>query len=275
MTDAVRFSGRMLSFSIVTMMSSDLNQVRQTLEKLLSREREQIPVVLDSAVPQELAKLLTVVRDAGLQPIAVVDGLLTEQAALFKLAVFPKSMKLKSVRSQSAESEPAQTDSLEADAPSASIAAATLSVHPSSQDGSAQDGSTQDSSAQDSSTQDSLDTGGASKTKVYDDVLRSGQSVSNLEGDLVMVNGVNNGSEVIATGSLHIYGKAQGRLVAGATGAEDAMIFCEHLDPTLVSIAGIFCLPDSIPKALIGKAVYIKHEKDTGLVFTAMNPTLQ
>lgn len=112
-------------------------------------------------------------------------------------------------------------------------------------------------------------------TMIYDKVLRSGQSISNSEGDMVVTNGVNNGAEVIATGSLHVYGKAQGRLVAGATGEPTAGIFCQHFDPTLVSIAGVYCLRENMPEELIGKAVVIKHEKENGLTFTAMNPAIQ
>ncbi|BBI69251.1 hypothetical protein PKHYL_34420 [Psychrobacter sp. KH172YL61] len=46
-----------------------------------------------------------------------------------------------------------------------------------------------------------------------------------------MTNSVNSGAEAITDNSLHVYGRAQGRLVAGATGDKDARIFAKSLTP--------------------------------------------
>lgn len=109
------------------------------------------------------------------------------------------------------------------------------------------------------------------RTMIHDRMVRSGQSINNAEGDLVLMDGINDGAEAIATGSLHVYGNASGRLVAGATGEPSASIFCQKLSASLVSVAGVWCTKEDIPKDKLNKAVYIKYEEETGLVFTLMN----
>ncbi|MFP3353622.1 septum site-determining protein MinC, partial [Pseudoalteromonas sp. SIMBA_153] len=53
---------------------------------------------------------------------------------------------------------------------------------------------------------------------IYDQMLRSGQSLNHVGGDLILTSSINSGAEAITDNSLHVYGRAQGRLVAGATG---------------------------------------------------------
>ena len=59
--------------------------------------------------------------------------------------------------------------------------------------------------------------------------------------------------------------------MAGATGDKDARIFCQRFDPSLVSVAGTYCLHDDIPKEMIDKAVQVSYDEQKGLVFTLMN----
>ncbi len=70
--------------------------------------------------------------------------------------------------------------------------------------------------------------------------LRSGQQVYARGGDLVMLAAVNDGAEVIADGSIHVYAPLRGRAVAGARGDTQARIFATHMQPQLVSIAGTY-----------------------------------
>ena len=86
-------------------------------------------------------------------------------------------------------------------------------------------------------------------------------------GDLVLTDSVNNGAEAITDNSLHVYGRAQGRLVAGATGDKDARIFCQRFNPSLVSVAGTYCLHDSIPEEMIDQPVQVRFVEGQGLVF--------
>ncbi len=56
--------------------------------------------------------------------------------------------------------------------------------------------------------------------------VRSGQSIICLEGDVTIVGSVASGAEVIAGGSIHVYGALCGRAIAGATIGPKAQIFC-------------------------------------------------
>ena len=57
-----------------------------------------------------------------------------------------------------------------------------------------------------------------SRTLHQDDPVRSGQQVYARGGDLVVTKLVANGAEVIADGSIHVYGALRGRALAGAQG---------------------------------------------------------
>ena len=55
-------------------------------------------------------------------------------------------------------------------------------------------------------------------TKVISTPIRSGQQVYAKDSDLVILNHVSAGAEVIADGSIHIHGSLRGRAIAGASG---------------------------------------------------------
>jgi septum site-determining protein MinC len=55
---------------------------------------------------------------------------------------------------------------------------------------------------------------------------------------LVVLGVVSFGAEVIADGSIHVYGPLRGRAIAGACGDRQARIFALSMQPQLVSIAG-------------------------------------
>lgn len=75
---------------------------------------------------------------------------------------------------------------------------------------------------------------------VIDKPLRSGQQVYAKGRDLVVMAMVNPGAEVIADGSVHIYGALRGKAIAGARGNTKAMIFAQSMEPELISIAGVY-----------------------------------
>jgi septum site-determining protein MinC len=75
---------------------------------------------------------------------------------------------------------------------------------------------------------------------VIDKPLRSGQQVYAKGRDLVVLAVVNPGAEVIADGSVHIYGALRGKAIAGARGNVNARIFAQCMEPELVSIAGVY-----------------------------------
>ncbi len=92
--------------------------------------------------------------------------------------------------------------------------------------------------------------------------VRSGQQIYAENRDLTVVTAVGAGAEVIADGSIHIYGALRGRALAGAQGNEKARIFCREFHAELVAIAGHYKVLEDIPKDLRGKAVQIWLDKE-------------
>ncbi len=89
---------------------------------------------------------------------------------------------------------------------------------------------------------------------VIDHPIRSGQSVVFEKGDVTILGSVASGAEVMAGGSVHIYGALRGRAIAGLAGNAKARIFCTKLQAELIAIDGIYQTADDMPAALIGKA---------------------
>jgi septum site-determining protein MinC len=97
---------------------------------------------------------------------------------------------------------------------------------------------------------------------VISEPVRSGQSVMFPEGDVTVIGSVASGAEVIAGGSVHIYGALRGRVMAGSLGNASARIFCRKLEAELVAIDGIYKMAEDMDPQLIGKAVQLWLEGD-------------
>lgn len=92
--------------------------------------------------------------------------------------------------------------------------------------------------------------------------VRSGQQIYADNRDLTVLATVGAGAEVLADGSIHIYGALRGRALAGAQGNEKARIFCREFHAELVAVAGHYKVLEDIPKELRGKAVQIWLENE-------------
>lgn len=75
---------------------------------------------------------------------------------------------------------------------------------------------------------------------IIDTPVRAGQRIYARGTDLIVMAAVNNGAEVIADGSIHVYAPLRGRALAGASGNTDARIFTLSMEAELVSIAGMY-----------------------------------
>ena len=95
-----------------------------------------------------------------------------------------------------------------------------------------------------------------------DENVRSGQSVSFPKGDVTIIGSVASGAEVIAGGSIHIYGALRGRAIAGAMGDAKARIFCRKLEAELIAIDGLYKTADDMPQNLRGKPAKISLDGD-------------
>jgi septum site-determining protein MinC len=89
----------------------------------------------------------------------------------------------------------------------------------------------------------------------HEGAVRSGQQVYARDRDLVVTGAIANGAEVIADGSIHIYGSLKGRAMAGAQGDAKARIFVSDFRAELVAIAGHYRVFEQIPKDLEGQSV--------------------
>lgn len=92
--------------------------------------------------------------------------------------------------------------------------------------------------------------------------VRSGQQVYAENRDLTVLTAVGAGAEVIADGSIHIYGALRGRALAGAQGNEQARIFCREFHAELVAVAGHYKVLEDIPRELRGKPVQVWLDKE-------------
>ena len=87
--------------------------------------------------------------------------------------------------------------------------------------------------------------------------VRSGQQVYAQQRDLTVLSGVGAGAEVIADGSIHVYGALRGRALAGAHGDESARIFCREFHAELVAIAGQYKVFEDLPADVRGRPAQV------------------
>jgi septum site-determining protein MinC len=110
----------------------------------------------------------------------------------------------------------------------------------------------------------------ASGTLVIDKPLRSGQQVYARGGDVIVLDVVSFGAEVIADGHVHVYAPLRGKAIAGARGNTEARIFSTCMEAQLVAIAGIYRTSEvPLPDAVQGKAAHVRLD-DQKLVFDAI-----
>ncbi|QRM57957.1 septum site-determining protein MinC [Sinorhizobium sp. BG8] len=93
--------------------------------------------------------------------------------------------------------------------------------------------------------------------------VRSGQSVIFPEGDVTVIGSVASGAEIIAGGSIHIYGTLRGRALAGSVGNASARIFCRRLEAELLAIDGVYKTADDMAPKLRGQAVQLWLEDES------------
>jgi len=218
----IRLSGKMVSFSRLTIQTNDFSRIQAELSRILGQHAAQgIPVIIDSQVPIDLASLLSLLRQFGLQILAVTSGHLSDAAETLGLPILPADQPMQRVQA----SEPI---------------VATTPTHPLQTNPNA-----------------APITQVAPVVLMHHETLRTGQQLIAEQGDVILTADMNSGSELIAAGSVHVYGTIRGRVIAGASGQAQARIFCQRLEAELVSIAGTYHVADDIPDQYIGQAVQI------------------
>lgn len=177
---------------------------------------------------EEARGLVDGLRDAGVLPVALAYGtreidVLSQQLGLPLLAKF---------RAQYERSDDAPVPARAAEPPRAAAPPAAAAAAP-------------------------APAGASAPGLLQTAPVRSGQQVYAEQRDLTVLATVGAGAEVLADGSIHIYGALRGRALAGARGNEGARIFCREFHAELVAVAGHYKVMEDIPAELRGKAVQV------------------
>ncbi|WP_269915249.1 septum site-determining protein MinC [Acinetobacter sp. HY1485] len=219
----IRITGRMVNFSRLTFDTNNYDAIRQQLNELLQDSPyEGATIIIDSTVEQNLDTLLQILSEVGLQTMAVMDGVLGDQARERMFPVLPSDRPLQRIKPTKEEAKDTKIN---------------CATH---------------------------------ITSYHNDILRTGQCLVQEQGDIILNASMNSGSELIASGNVHIYGAAQGRIIAGASGNAQARIFCQVLNAELISIAGTYCVADDIPLHVQKKPAHIYLNEQQALVFETL-----
>ena len=214
----LEFKGRMLSLTRVRVLDADPHAIEAQLREFAKQMPQAVagmPVILESDKALDLGGLISILKSVGMQPIGVSDGPLTDSARNWGLPVLPPDTG-KSGR----PIEPASAAAPAAAPAPAQAPAPTMAAKP---------------------------------PKIITTPVRSGQQIYAEGGDLIIINTVSPGAEVIADGCVHVYGALRGRAIAGAKGDTTARVFCRRFEADLVAICGIYAVAEQMQGELRSK----------------------
>jgi septum site-determining protein MinC len=92
---------------------------------------------------------------------------------------------------------------------------------------------------------------------LLEEPVRSGQSIVFPEGDVTVLGSVASGAEIVAGGSIHVYGTLRGRALAGSVGNARARIYCRKLEAELLAIDGLYKTAEDMEHEFRGRSVQI------------------
>lgn len=277
---SVKLTGRLLNFTRLNIEGNDIKVILTKIAQKLGRQRQSnLPVIVSCQQPLNLAQLWGGLWVLGLQPIGLVTGANDLQANALRIAIFPAD-------GQRIDGKAPKNVATGSERKSDSIANTPSSQHVAQSPTQSLTSDSQATKRQNQTASDIVTNNTAAAPEkfvasphhqsqlegdlVHSQILRSGQSINHVGGDVILTKGINAGAEAITDYSLHVYGKAEGRLVAGATGDTNAKIFCLRFNPSLVSVAGTYCLKENIPTEYLDKAVQVSYLDGQGLVFELM-----
>jgi septum site-determining protein MinC len=94
-------------------------------------------------------------------------------------------------------------------------------------------------------------------TLLVESPVRSGQSVIFPHGEVTVLGSVASGAEIVAGGSIHVYGTLRGRAMAGSSGDSRARIFCSRNEAELLAIDGYYHTAENMDASLRGRPVQV------------------
>lgn len=99
-------------------------------------------------------------------------------------------------------------------------------------------------------------------TLFIDQAVRSGQSIQHMLGDVIILGSVSSGAEIVAAGSIHVYGILRGRAIAGVGGQSQSRIFASRMQAELLALDGYYAVAEDIDPALIGQPAQAVLDED-------------
>lgn len=90
-------------------------------------------------------------------------------------------------------------------------------------------------------------------TLIIEQTVRSGQSIQHMQGDVIILGSVSSGAEIVAAGSIHVYGTLRGRAIAGVGGQSQSRIFASRMLAELLALDGYYAVTEDIDPAILGQ----------------------
>ncbi|NOQ65226.1 MAG: septum site-determining protein MinC [Methyloprofundus sp.] len=234
---AFEFKSGVITVPVLNVLSTDINVISHQLREKINQAPEffknsSLLIDLQALDDQELnlAALVDTIRNAEMVPIGI-RGATAEQKHAAKDLMLPVMSAQRSTPAAPVE-------------PAAKTITAPV--------------------VNDESASDKATTSIVGNTVIRQPV-RSGQRIY-VKGDLTIIAQVSAGAEIMAEGSIHVYGTLRGRALAGVQGDEGAGIFCSDLQAELVSIAGNYRISEDIDDAVRHAPVHIYLDKQALLI---------
>lgn len=98
---------------------------------------------------------------------------------------------------------------------------------------------------------------------LIEEPVRSGQSIVFGNGDVTVLGSISSGAEVIAGGSIHVYGALRGRAMAGSNGNPRARIFCSKAEPELLAVDGYYLTAEHLDPSILGRPIQARLDGTT------------
>ncbi|GAB4223842.1 MAG: septum site-determining protein MinC [Gammaproteobacteria bacterium] len=235
-TSLIQLKGSLFTITILRLLHNRVDTFAHELAQLVQQSPKFFqfaPVILDlhairhDNTPLDFSAIIAQLREYNIIPIGIRHGSPEHQRAIRELglAVFPDD-KSAATTETSNQANP-ETE--------AAVSSSTSASH----------------------------TRNKNTTKIITQPVRSGQQIYARGGDLIITSSVSPGAEVLADGSIHVYGSLRGRALAGINGDESARIFCKYIEAELVSIAGHYLVnEEALQQANTGiTQIYLEDDR--------------
>lgn len=206
--------------------SNDLDEIQQELSAKVEQAPKmfiRLPCIFDFSEleePIDLAALHTLCHDFGMLPIGVKNSKVEHADILERLSLADFGKSRGKTAKKSLDTDNKAEEAAPQNSPEAEI---------------------QQEAPNNDISDETVIEADAVKTTIHKFPVRSGQQLR-AEGDLVIFGLVSTGAEVLAGGSIQIFGPLRGRALAGIQGNNEATISCQSLEAELVAIAGEYKL---------------------------------